>query len=495
MVVLKIVFFLLFLMRLNASLRELDEDISKILFLKAKNIYGSTISYKGLDVIYSSLEFNVINSDSLYELSLKDCIPVLDRIYLLRFAIDIGNLTFVKSRDLYYHYFSLILSQNDDINKNREIIELYDKLDNDLQNDKDLIYMRLEASSKLGDFKGNFNKVLENSFAMYIDDLRFFKWFLKEDKCFPSLFHEVKFKEDSFFKSNNIDFIFKNTVLDEPNTIALFTLLKNKSKKLNGVQSIYLLKYKLLTPDEAYMFFKEDPPKIISEYKMFYDLLGDPVIKDDFLNHYKNLSGIYFIDNEENVAIFKNGVFVSFFSKMVNCSMDLNLDEKYFHKVYFKDKAPVYYENSSLNYKVNYSIYPYVSMIEVDSPDKKYIYTFSRHSFKYEIFDSFNCNFDYVGLNEFVVANVPEIFLFSHLNLNPNQVSFLDIKKSLVDKQTLDNSGVIEIKNYSLGNLVSVYKKINGSKKFNYVEIYDKGVLKAKKVILDDSIDVYHNVD
>ena len=37
--------------------------------------------------------------------------------------------------------------------------------------------------------------------------------------------------------------------------------------------------------------------------------------------------------------------------------------------------------------------------------------------------------------------------------------------------------------------------KIKGYKKFNYFEIYDKGVLKAKKVILDDNFDVYHDVD
>ena len=458
MVILKIMFFLLSLMRLDTNLRELNEDISKILFLKAKDIYGSTIFYKGLDVIYSSLESNVINSDSLYELSLKDCIPLLDRIYFLRFPISIANLTFVKSRYLYCHYFSLILSQNDDINKNKEIIEIYDKLDNDLQNDQDLMYMRFEASNKLGDFKGNFNKILENSFAMYIDDLRFFKWFLKKDKFFPSLFYEIQFKEDSFFKRKNIDFIFNNTVLDKPNTIALFAFLKNEINKLNGIQSIYLLKYKLLTPDEAYIYLKEDPPKIISEYKMFYDLLGDPVIKDDFLNYYKNLSGIYFIDNKkDNTLFFDNGILVSFFSKIVNCSMELNLDENYFHKVSFKDKAPIYYENSLLDYRVNYSIYPYVSMIEVGGPDNKYVYIFSRHSFKYEIFDIFNCNFDYVSLNEFVIAGIPEIFLFNDLNLNPNQVFLFDIR-SLIDKKTFNNYDVIEINNYSLGNLVSVYK-------------------------------------
>ncbi|AJW73567.1 hypothetical protein [Borrelia hermsii] len=492
MVVLKIMFLLLFLVNLDAKLKERDKDISEILFIKAKSFDGTQ---RGLDMIYGSLEFNLKNSDSLYELSLRNDISLLDRIYLLKAAIDINNFAFVKPRALYYQYFSLILSQNEDIDKNREIIDIYDKLDSDLQNDKDLIYMRLEASSRLGDFKGSFSKVLANSFAVYSDDLRFFKWFLKEDKFFPSLFSKLKLKEDSFFNSNNIDFIFKNTTLNEPNSVALFTFLKNKSKKLNGVQSIYLLKYKLLTPDEAYLFFKESPPEIIGEYKMFYDLLRDPIIRDEFLSRYKNLSGMYFVNDKNNAAVFENGVLVSFFSKIVDYSTDVNLGEKYFNKVDFKDKVPVRYENDLLGYKVSYSVYPYVSMIEVDYPDKKNVYTFALNSFRYEIFDGFGYKFDYVGINEFLVANVPEIFLPSMLSLNPKRVSVLNIQKSLIEKKTFNNSDVIEVKNYSFGDLISVYRKINGSKKFNYVEIYDKGVLKVKRVILDDSFDIYHNVN
>ncbi|AHH04607.1 Hypothetical protein BOM_0064 [Borrelia miyamotoi FR64b] len=38
-----------------------------------------------------------------------------------------------------------------------------------MQNDKDLIYMKLEA------FKRNFSKILAHCFAMYVDDLKFFK--------------------------------------------------------------------------------------------------------------------------------------------------------------------------------------------------------------------------------------------------------------------------------------------------------------------------------
>ncbi|UPA12431.1 hypothetical protein [Borrelia venezuelensis] len=496
MVILKIMFLFFFLVSLNdlnASLNHRDKDISDILFIEAKDFDGTQ---RGLDMLYGSLEFNLRNSDSLYELSLRNDISLLDKIYLLRSAIDINNFKFVKPRDLYYQYFSLILRQNEDIDKNREIITIYDKLYGDLQSDKDLIYMRLEASSKLGDFKGSFSKVLADSFAMYSDDLRFFKWFLKEDKFFPSLFGKLKLKEDSFFSSDNIDFIFRNTTLNEVNSVALFTFLKNKSEKLNGLQSTYLLKYRLLTPDEAYMFFKKAPPKMIGEYKMFYDLLRDPSIRDEFLSHYKDLTGMYFVDDKNNAAVFENGVLVSFFSKIVDYSMDLNLGEKYFNKVYFKDKVPVRYENALLGYKVNYSVYPYVNMIEIDYSDKKHVYTFALDSFRYEIFDNyFNYNFDYVGINEFLIANVPEIFLPSMLSLNSKRVSVLDIQKNLIEKKTFNNSDIIEVKNYSSGNLVSIYRKINGSEKFNYIEIYDKGVLKVKKVILDDSFDVYHNIN
>ncbi|ATQ16808.2 hypothetical protein BmHG_00811 [Borrelia miyamotoi] len=77
---------------------------------------------RGFDILYSSLEFNLENSDSLYGFSLRDNVLLLDRIYFLRFAIDIGSFIFVKLRGLYYRYFSLILSQNDDINKMEKLL-------------------------------------------------------------------------------------------------------------------------------------------------------------------------------------------------------------------------------------------------------------------------------------------------------------------------------------------------------------------------------------
>ncbi|AWG43137.1 hypothetical protein CR532_04155 [Candidatus Borreliella tachyglossi] len=493
MFILRIFLLLLCVASLSANLNtEGDINISKILFNEAINFAGTQ---RGLNMLYGSLDFNLRNSDSLYELSLRSDISLLDRIYLLKSAIDINNFTVVKLKDLYHQYFSLILRQNEDVNKNREILVFYDKLDNDLQNNRDLIYMRLEASSRLGDFNGNFSRILTNSFAMYSDDFKFFKWFLKEDKFFPSLFSKLKLKEDSFFDSDNVDYIFKNTELNDPNSVALFTFLKNKSKKLNGIQSAYLLRYKLLTPDEAYMFFKEDPPKTIGEYKMFYDLILDPEIRQEFITNYQNLSGTYFIDNKNSVAAFEDGILISFFSNIVDYSVDSSLGEEYFNKVYFKDKAPVYYENSLLSYKVIYSAYPYVSMIEVDYSDKKEIYTFALSSFKYEIFNNFSYNLDYVGINEFLMSNITEIFLPSILSLNPKRLSALSIKDSLIERKTCNHSDVVEVRNYSVGDLVSIYRKVNGSKKFNYVEIYDKGALKARRVILDDSFDIYHSIE
>ncbi len=46
---------------------------------------------------------------------------------------------------------------------------------------------------------------------------------------------------------------------------------------------------------------------------MFYDLLEDPDMKIKFLEDYKRLSGIYCIDNKNNIAILKDGVLVGFF--------------------------------------------------------------------------------------------------------------------------------------------------------------------------------------
>ncbi|QMU99534.1 hypothetical protein F0310_03935 [Borrelia sp. A-FGy1] len=486
------IFFLFSLINLNAALSKGDWDISKILLNEAKNFADTQ---RGMDMIYGSLDFNLNNSDALYELSLSDDILLLDRIYLLQSAMEINKFESVKTKDLYYQYFSLILRQNEDISKNREIIFLYDRLDNDLKNDRDLIYMRLEASSRLGEFDENFDRILTNSFAIYSDDFRFFKWFLKENKFFPSIFSKLKLKEDSFFDSDNIDYICKNVDLNESNSVALFSLLKNRSKKLNGVQSIYLLKYKLLTPDEACTFFKENPPKNIGEYKMFYDLLGDPEIRKEFISYYQNLSGMFFINDKNSAAVFDNGVLVGFFSKIVDYSSNCNKEDKFFNKVYFKNKAPVYYENSLLCYKVIYSTYPYVSMIEFDYSDKKEIYTFALNSFKYEIFSNFIYKFDYVGINEFLVSDILDIFLPSILNLKLNKVSLLSFKENLIEKQILNMGEVVEIRHYRFGNLNSIYKKVNRSRRFNYVEVYDGGNIKAKRVILDDSDDIYHDIN
>ncbi len=95
----------------------------------------------------------------------------------------------------------------------------------------------------------------------------------------------------------------------------MFSFLKGKIKEYNGIHGIYFLKYKLLDPDEAYRIFKKFPPETINEYKMFYDLLEDPDMKSKFLEDYKSLSGIYCIDNKNNVAILKDGVLVGIFQE------------------------------------------------------------------------------------------------------------------------------------------------------------------------------------
>ncbi len=55
---------------------------------------------------------------------------------------------------------------------------------------------------------------------------------------------------------------------------------------------------------------------------------------------------------------------------------------------------------------------------------------------------------------------------------------------------------MVEIKNYVVGSLVSIYKKVNSSKKFNYIEIYEKNKLKIKKALLDDdSFESYYSFE
>ncbi|BCR21385.1 hypothetical protein [Borrelia miyamotoi] len=138
----------------------------------------------------------------------------------------------------------------------------------------------------------------------------------------------------------------------------------------------------------------------------------------------QNLSGVYFRMR-----------FWEVFLKMVDYYfMDLNLDDKYFNRVYFKDKAPVYYANSLLGYRVNYSTYPYVSMIKISCSGKKYVYTLFVDFFCYEIFDSFNYNFDCIGINKFLIVNFSRIFLSKNLNLNPIIRKLMILKNSIILK-------------------------------------------------------------
>ena len=67
---------LLFLVNLNATLTKGDRDISEILLNEAKNFAGTQ---RGIDMVYGSLDFNLSNSDALYELSLRNDIPLLDK--------------------------------------------------------------------------------------------------------------------------------------------------------------------------------------------------------------------------------------------------------------------------------------------------------------------------------------------------------------------------------------------------------------------------------
>ncbi len=378
---------------LNAVLVKEDEDISNILFNESKNFSNFQ---KGNDLIYGSLDFNLA-SDYLYELALKEDIALIDRIYLLKEAININNFKATTLKEIYTCYFALLLRQNQNKNMYKEIITLYGNLNEELQIDKDLICMRLEASGRLESFGDDFKKILFKAFSLYGNDFLFFKWFLKEDGFFFSIFNTI---------------------------------------------------------------------------------------------------GIYFIDNENNVAILKDGVLVGIFSGIVDFGNKFSLTNRYFNKVYFKNKSPVYYENSLLGYKINYSVYPYVDMIEVQYPDKRDVYTFALHAFKYNIFNNLGYNFNSLGIRELFLINIKDFFLPTALNLFFEKISVLDIRSSLISKKKYFGFDLVEIKNYVLGSLVSIYRKVNGSKKFNYIEIYEKDKLKIKKALLDDDyFESYHSFE
>ncbi len=61
----------------------------------------------------------------------------------------------------------------------KEIITLYENLNEELQIDKDLICMRLEASGRLENFGDDFKKILFKAFSLYGDDFLFFKLVFK----------------------------------------------------------------------------------------------------------------------------------------------------------------------------------------------------------------------------------------------------------------------------------------------------------------------------
>ncbi|WKC79233.1 hypothetical protein QIA30_04545 [Borreliella turdi] len=468
---------------LNAALIKEDEDISRILFNESKNFSNFQ---KGSDLIYGSLDFNLLASDSLYELALKEDIALIDRIYLLKEAIKINNFKIIATKEIYTHYFALLLRQNNNEDMYKEIITLYGSLNEELQIDKDLICMRLEASGRLKSFGNDFKKVLFKAFSLYGNDFLFFKWFLKEDSFFFSIFNAIRSKEDFFFTTENINYIFRNSDFNYDNSVSLFSFLKGKIKEYNGIHGIYFLKYKLLDPVEAYRIFKKFPPETINEYKMFYDLLEDPEMKSKFLEDYKRLSGIYCIDNKNNIAILKDGILVGVFSGTADFGNKFSLNNRYFSKVYFKDKFPVYYENSLFGYKINYSVYPYVDMIEVQYPNKRDVYTFALHSFKFNLFNHLGYDFNNLGIRELFLINIKDFFPPTDLNLFFEKISVLDIRSSLISKKKYFGFNLVEIKNYVVGSLVSIYRKVNGSTRFNYIEIYEKGKLKIKKVLLDD---------
>ncbi len=177
---LKMGFILFISINLYAISVKEDEDISSILFNESKNFSNLQ---KGNDLIYGSLDFNLLASDALYELSLKENVALTDKIYLLKEAININNFKAVTLKEVYTYYFSLLLRQNENKNMYEEIITLYRNLNEELQIDKDLICMRLEASGRLESFGDDFKKFYLRLF-LYMVMIFIFKWFLKEDRFF-----------------------------------------------------------------------------------------------------------------------------------------------------------------------------------------------------------------------------------------------------------------------------------------------------------------------
>ncbi|MCD2373313.1 hypothetical protein LRB46_04960, partial [Borreliella burgdorferi] len=94
---LKMGFILFISINLYAISVKEDEDISSILFNESKNFSNLQ---KGNDLIYGSLDFNLLASDALYELSLKENVALTDKIYLLKEAININNFKAVTLKEV-----------------------------------------------------------------------------------------------------------------------------------------------------------------------------------------------------------------------------------------------------------------------------------------------------------------------------------------------------------------------------------------------------------
>ncbi len=90
-----------------------------------------------------------------------------------------------------------------------------------------------------------------------------------------------------------------------------------------------------------------------------------------------------------------------------------------------------------LGYKINYSVYPYVDMIEVQYPDKRDVYTFALHAFKCNLFNNLGYNFNSLGIKELFLINIKDFFLPTALNLFFEKISVLDIRSSLISKKNI----------------------------------------------------------
>jgi hypothetical protein len=330
--------------------------------------------------------------------------------------------------------------------------------------------MALDAKGE----KGKLEDALEVARLLYLDDSRFWGFFLEEESFFLPFFDYLKRIE--YFPSEIVNLFLAHLPKGEAERQAVLWMLKDKGEE-GSLLDIYLSLNGLISQEEALIFLMEKGNIWdLRLHRQFYESLEDPLLREEYENWVSSLSGTFYwmSDNSrerDNEIILQDGSLINW--SYLNAQGQMST-------ITFKDSQPSVY-NYQGEILVHYSLYPMVDFILDKKGEEERLYTLGAGLLSIPLVESIF--FTSLGL---------PLFLPLDITLIPPQLNESLWMEDLVKLQVLQGDNLVSETDYLRGQILRKRYFNPLTYRVDRYDFYEKGVLTFSQ--RDVNLDGYFEV-